>query len=658
MKVSDEYKIDSVDEYYEEVAKEEIEENGYVSADTAEAMADTQEATSSLPAAVDNSTSKYFPAIGNQGSIGSCTTFAQVYYQMSYEVNKNLDRAATAENTLAPLFVYSLINGGVDEGSYTTDCYSVLQYIGAVEYGDYNNDSCYTNWNASEKLWSKTSNYRISSYKYFSHNIGTTGYEVSSNDDSDLDLMKTALSNGEILTLSTTSRGWRYTSILKNSKAPENNKYLDECAIYRVDQASGGHRVAIVGYDDDIWIDINDNSQVDDGEMGAFKMVNSWGESYKNDGFCWVAYDAFNEVSEVEGVNPNYETSRIRYATMIARITVEDCNSDSNIKLVYTLNTEDRKDIMVSLCAQNNVTGEMNGASVYPDFVSLKGNRYLGFKGEAQENDGTFAFDLDRVAPEINSDNISDYTFSVTFWDEYAGYSTTIKDVHIIDENNGKIYSVKNASTAFPKTFNNTGSSYTFETTEDTNYMEVYYDGYTASYMHFINSSGTWTTAPGVEMAESDMQDGYSYRTFIYMDENKGSTSACFNDGYGNWDNNGGSNYSIPTGTCGVKNGSVTKIGGGNSQHNYTTIYYKGYNNPYIHYSVGGTWTAVPGVAMTASTAVSGYPFEYTINLNDATYANVCFNNGNGTWDSKNGENYHFEAGKYTYSNGTITKIS
>ena len=48
MKVSDEYKIDSVDEYYEEVAKEEIEENGYVSADTAEAMADTQEATSSL----------------------------------------------------------------------------------------------------------------------------------------------------------------------------------------------------------------------------------------------------------------------------------------------------------------------------------------------------------------------------------------------------------------------------------------------------------------------------------------------------------------------------------------------------------------------------------------------------------------------------------
>ena len=313
---------------------------------------------------------------------------------------------------------------------------------------------------------------------------------------------------------------------------------------------------------------------------------------------------------------------------------------------------------MVSLCAQNNVTGEMNGAPVYPDFVSLKGNRYLGFKGEAQENDGTFAFDLDRVAPEINSDNISDYTFSVTFWDEYAGYSTTIKDVHIIDENNGKIYSVKNASTAFPKTFNNTGSSYTFETTEDTNYMEVYYDGYTAPYMHFINSSGTWTIAPGVEMAESDMQDGYSYRTFIYMDENKGSTSACFNDGYGNWDSNGGSNYSIPTGTCGVKNGSVTKIGGGNSQHNYTTIYYKGYNNPNIHYSVGGTWTAVPGVAMTASTAVSGYPFEYTINLNDATYANVCFNNGNGTWNSKNGENYHFEAGKYTYSNGTITKIS
>ena len=64
---------------------------------------------------------------------------------------------------------------------------------------------------------------------------------------------------------------------------------------------------------------------------------------------------------------------------------------------------------------------------------------------------------------------------------------------------------------------------------------------------------------------------------------------------------------------------------------NSITMYYKGYSNPNIHYQVGsGSWTNVPGVAMTATNEVSGYTHKYTINLGNATYANVCFNDGNG----------------------------
>ncbi|MEE0873186.1 MAG: hypothetical protein UIH27_06910, partial [Ruminococcus sp.] len=35
----------------------------------------------------------------------------------------------------------------------------------------------------------------------------------------------------------------------------------------------------------------------------------------------------------------------------------------------------------------------------------------------------------------------------------------------------------------------------------------------------------------------------------------------------------------------------------------------------------------------------------------------MCFNDGNGNWDSNNGSNYRFEKGNYKYSNGTITKF-
>ena len=70
-----------------------------------------------------------------------------------------------------------------------------------------------------------------------------------------------------------------------------------------------------------------------------------------------------------------------------------------------------------------------------------------------------------------------------------------------------------------------------------------------------------------------------------------------------------------------------------------------------------GSWTAVPGVAMTATGELSGYTHKYTINLGTATHANVCFNDGHGSWDSRNGANYYFEKGTYKYSNGSVTRV-
>lgn len=92
---------------------------------------------------------------------------------------------------------------------------------------------------------------------------------------------------------------------------------------------------------------------------------------------------------------------------------------------------------------------------------------------------------------------------------------------------------------------------------------------------------------------------------------------------------------------------------------NQTTIYYKGYSNPYIHYKIGnGNWTAVPGVKMIKTTEQAGYTHKITIDLGDATNLTTCFNDGNGNWDSRNGANYTFGTGNYLYSNGSIVKIA
>ena len=104
-------------------------------------------------------------------------------------------------------------------------------------------------------------------------------------------------------------------------------------------------------------------------------------------------------------------------------------------------------------------------------------------------------------------------------------------------------------------------------------------------------------------------------------------------------------------------NGSI--LLGNPNWSNITTIYYKGYSSPYIHYKVNnGTWTTAPGIAMMETTEMSGYTHKITIDLGNATSLTACFNNGSGSWDSRNGANYIFNAGKYTYFNGTSVLIN
>ncbi|RCX21658.1 glycosidase [Fontibacillus phaseoli] len=83
---------------------------------------------------------------------------------------------------------------------------------------------------------------------------------------------------------------------------------------------------------------------------------------------------------------------------------------------------------------------------------------------------------------------------------------------------------------------------------------------------------------------------------------------------------------------------------------NNVTIYYKqGFTTPYIHYRpAGGTWTTAPGVPIPAS-EYAGFN-KITINIGTATQLEACFNNGSGTWDSNNSQNYLFGVGTWTYT--------
>lgn len=79
-----------------------------------------------LSNSVDNSTSAYFPSIGNQGNLNSCAGWATTYYQYTYEVNKLKGVATTNSNVYSPAWTYNYINGGGNNPSYLSDAYNVL----------------------------------------------------------------------------------------------------------------------------------------------------------------------------------------------------------------------------------------------------------------------------------------------------------------------------------------------------------------------------------------------------------------------------------------------------------------------------------------------------------------------------------------------------
>lgn len=164
------------------------------------------------------------------------------------------------------------------------------------------------------------------------------------------------------------------------------------------------------------------------------------------------------------------------------------------------------------------------------------------------------------------------------------------------------------------------------------------------------SSSSVVTNAawPGVQMTlESNGE--YSY----VLDSNVTSNSrVIFSDGSNQTPGSGSEGFVVTADAHYDVNGIVDS---GTSTNTVTVYYYTGWSNAYIHYQIGsGSWTSVPGVAMSSS-SISGYKVA-TIDLGTASSLTACFNNGSGSWDNNSGNNYNFgSAGTYTVKNGVIS---
>ena len=165
-------------------------------------------AQESMPAGVDNSKLKYFPPLINQIG-GSCAQASYIGYMFTYEMNRLLDRDASASKDyqFSYLYTWNFINDGKDEGSLGTDGLQIAFEGGIATEADFPSQysSYQFKWATGYDSYLKALHNRVTKIRTF---------EVL--DRAGIDKVRNYLWNrgepgkpGGIVTFSSRSSGWK-----------------------------------------------------------------------------------------------------------------------------------------------------------------------------------------------------------------------------------------------------------------------------------------------------------------------------------------------------------------------------------------------------------------------------------------------------------------
>ena len=347
-----------------------------------------------LPAYVDNSALPHFPPIRSQGAQGSCASFSSTYYQLSHmtALQRGLDITDPDDNTnkYSPKWSYNMLNEGADTGTSLTENLLLLAKHGACTWAEFPyDDTEYLAWCLDASAW-RNALYVRTRHPQFSWHTET---------DAGLEVIKQLLANGYVLTFGTYIYSWQFTTVEDDPSTIDDNAAVGKNICYYMNGTSGGHGMTIVGYNDAVWTDINNNDVIDPGEKGALRIANSWGTTWNptDGGFTWLAYDALKDPSAVEGGpsagrvpaldnNVAYVlTARDGYAPMlVAEFTVNHA----------------RRNQMIMRLGHSDTSVELPTTLWTPLALAQQGGAYA-FDGSTTAVDGTFVLDYTDILPPV-----------------------------------------------------------------------------------------------------------------------------------------------------------------------------------------------------------------------------------------------------------------
>lgn len=327
-----------------------------------------------FPTEHDVSKSNTFPPIGNQGSSGSCTSWSMGYYQMTNNLAniRGLNAKDNLKYRISPAWLHNLAKGtdGVNVGAALSTAAIIMLKQGVpywTEFDGITTDKNYSSWNPDPVVWEKALSNRMEKCEKLS---------VSKIDEKtgkpDLYNLKKLLLNGYVVSFASyfkgdmfseneSLRGWEMsnTSILDSDKKGQwvmlaMYKYSQKELDADTSKKNSGHAMTIVGWDDRIELDYNNDGVAD--TKGALKIANSWGTNWHNNGFYWMAYDALQENSTL-----NQNTDRVPAIDDGVVFYLEPRKSYTPLLLAeVTIDTNSRRELALSFGISSNETTSAN----------------------------------------------------------------------------------------------------------------------------------------------------------------------------------------------------------------------------------------------------------------------------------------------------------
>ena len=222
---------------------------------------------------------KYVPFVLDQGQTGTCVGFSTLYYGLStsynfkYGYTKQMEKYA---NSFDPYFIYSIMKmnqNDCNDGLIMSDALDLITKAGAKKLFYPPFLSCDSSWNKEElaSVLEYTFPYKIDTWYYLekddSNLINNVKYFITKGSPV---MFGAALTNSFQPYGSSNSRGVKSDGIWTPSANEEE---------------TGAHAMCIVGYDNYKY-------------GGAFRVVNSWGKDYGDNGFLWIRFRDFKKYAK------------------------------------------------------------------------------------------------------------------------------------------------------------------------------------------------------------------------------------------------------------------------------------------------------------------------------------------------------------------------